>query len=199
MATLLLVILVPRLLPAAYIPLGLGLHKSMEMASSSLSQTLAGLWLDWTRKTADDEDDEYEAGEGLLRIFWIINILQLGCILLLWRFEGHRRRSHSFTLGDDRIERAEEYEQLPLSDVSDGPSSPLTEYASRRLSADDDDNDDIKPVLDPVPDSAPEVEPCSALASTEGERQRSRVYFYISLLFIAFVWIVFLGSAWSRL
>lgn len=197
MASLLMVILVPRLLPPGYIPLGLGLHKSLEMASTSLSQTLAGLWLDWTKKTADDVDDEYVAGEGLLRMFWAINILQFGCILLLWRFEAKRRASL------ERGFSAEEYEQLPMEGVGD--------------ESDHDSEDDLDLSHDSIPNrdqpTHAELEPAeglklaprrrqqtsSAIAADENERRRGRYYLLASLGYICVVWLVFLASAWSRL
>lgn len=194
MATLLLVILVPGLLPPPLVPLGLGLHKSMEMASSSLSQTLAGLWLDWTDDAAVSErmeQEAYEAGEGLLRIFWFINILQLGCIFLLWRFEARRRQFRE----DGLVIQAEEYEQLPMSAVSyDTPSETL--YDDDQSDEGREDEDDIKRQA---------VEPdglagsAAALALDDRERRRGKWAFRASLGFIAIVWVVFLVSAWSRL
>lgn len=215
MATLLLVILIPRLLPPQYIPLGLGLHKSMEMASSSLSQTLAGLWLDWTKKTADDEDDEYEAGEGLLRLFWAINILQVGCIVLLWKFEARRRAR----VDQSRIARAEEYEQLPMASVSDISNSAYDDDDEEDEEEDQDRDRDLNKVTSDTEDDVngesgydsqdPEgevkqsrprpQEMSSALALDDQERRRGRRYLYTSLGFIGVVWVVFLASAWSRL
>lgn len=202
-ATLLLVILVARLLPPGYVPLGLGIHKSMEMASSSLSQTLAGLWLDWTRKTADGEQDEYKAGEGLLRIFWLINLLQLGCMMFLWRLEKKRRVSLR-----DSIEKAEEYEQLPMSDVeSPDVFERNHDYNDTRSESDGEDGRSQSSELEreerlakPEGPNTPEVtEVSSALARDDAERRRGRVCFYASLSMIALVWVVFLISAWSRL
>ncbi|KAF8311200.1 MFS general substrate transporter, partial [Clavulina sp. PMI_390] len=45
-STLLLVLMVPRLVPAKYIPTALGAHKSIESAGSTISLTLAGAILD---------------------------------------------------------------------------------------------------------------------------------------------------------
>lgn len=199
MATLLLVILVARLLPSSLIPLGLGLHKSMEMASSSLSQTLAGLWLDWTKHDDSSERNEtegaYQAGEGLLRIFWTINILQLSCVILLWRFEGRRRKRAA--------ERAVEYERLPMSTVSEGEGD---ETDPEVLEEEDEPLDvsslDDTEEEDEVKRKAPGLEQVavgSALALDDAERRRGKVFFRTSLGFIAFVWAVFLASAWSRL
>lgn len=206
-ATLLLVILVARLLPPAYVPLGLGIHKSMETASSSLSQTLAGLWLDWTKQTSD----EFAAGEGLLRIFWLINLLQLGCMLFLWRLEKKRRVS----LSSASIERAEEYEQLPMSDVeSPDVFERDHDYGDHADEISDDDEEtrwnyndhgdeeqvDERRLAKPEGPNTPEIsEVSSALARDDAERWRGRFFFLISLAMIAVVWIVFLASAWSRL
>lgn len=220
MATLLLVILVPRLLPPQYIPLGLGLHKSMEMASSSLSQTLAGLWLDWSKKTGtiddnDDNDDqvdgdEYGAGEGLLRVFWMINILQLGCIFLLWRFEARRRRRAN----DQRVE-AEEYEQLPMEGVNEASYDDDEEDEDNETEHDDlNSSAGGSPLTKRVGEEElggtveeakigsgrpPDNETSSALVADDNERRRARRYLFISLGFIVLVWVLFLVSAWSRL
>lgn len=213
MATLLLVILIPRLLPPQYIPLGLGIHKSMEMASSSLSQTLGGLWLDWSKDTIteDDEGDEYEAGEGLLRVFWMINIFQLGCIFLLWRFEARRR-----LMADERRLGVEEYEQLPMEGV--GEESVYEDEDNIEGGSEDDPNSvwaggspGLKRITTEEPDDTEEEskigsgprpqsrEASSAVAADDNERRRARWYLFISLGFIGVVWTVFLVSAWSRL
>jgi hypothetical protein len=97
-ATLLLVILIPRILPPRLVPLGLGLHKSMEMASSTLVQTLSGVWLDHGQKGG------FRAGEVLLRVFWVANALQLLTAIILWRLERSRRKALM-------------YEALPLDEV----------------------------------------------------------------------------------
>ncbi|EIW68617.1 hypothetical protein TREMEDRAFT_69096 [Tremella mesenterica DSM 1558] len=174
MATLLMVIVVPRLLPPALVPLGLGLHKSLEMASSSLSQTLSGLWLDHARG-ADEEEAEYQAGSSLLRVYWTINILQFICALFLWRLERKKRR-------EGGVEIAEEYEQLPSSDpVEEGSEGEEQEGRVNKV-----------PLI--------RVDgPSSALVHSEGERRRARWGFGASLGFIGVVWLVFMTTAWSRL
>jgi hypothetical protein len=167
--------------------------------------------LDWTKQTAD----EFAAGEGLLRIFWLINLFQLGCMLFLWRLEKKRRVSLRASAS---IERAEEYEQLPMSDVEspdvfernqeygDTPNeeSDSEEMTRRRDINDDestdDEEDEEERMAKPEGPNTPEVsEVSSALARDDGERRRGRVFFFVSLGMIAVVWIVFLASAWSRL
>lgn len=158
MATLLMVILVPRFLPSSLVPLGLGLHKSMEMASSSLSQTLSGMWL-------DGQEDSVSGGEGLLRIFWTINVLQLGCAVGLWLMEERKRKLSSL---------AEEYESLPLGDIGDELEREEQKVLHRS-------------------------EPSSALASSDAESRRSKIFFRSALGFVVIVWVVFLADAWNEL
>jgi hypothetical protein len=102
MSTLLMVILVPRLLPRRLVPLGLGLHKSMEMASSSMTQTLAGLWLDHARGQG-----EFTAGQRLIAAFWGINTMQLACGGVLWAMtRGTRSQYEPIPISlDDQEER----------------------------------------------------------------------------------------------
>jgi hypothetical protein len=144
MSTLLLVILVPRFLPAQLVPLGLGLHKSMEMASSALSQTLSGMWLDRARAAdgagsgdgsgsgegagegAADESENAWAVSGLVRAFLLVNVAQLVCVVALWRFEAARRKENEAA---GVVQRAEEYERLPMNDLP-------------ALDSSDDDEDD---------------------------------------------------------
>jgi hypothetical protein len=84
-----MVIVVPRILPTHLVPLGLGIHKSMEMASSTIMQTLSGVWLD--HDEISQSRGGYEAGAALLRVFWVINLLQLGCVVWLYWLERKRR------------------------------------------------------------------------------------------------------------
>ncbi|ORX33514.1 major facilitator superfamily domain-containing protein [Kockovaella imperatae] len=129
-ATLLLVILVPRILPSHLVPLGLGLHKSMEMASSSLSQTLAGVWLDHAKVK---DPTERMGGQVLLRTFWLINLLQLACALGLWRFDGWKRKQAYAPIpleGDGQAEDEDECDSpVPLDDGTTGTSQRLQERA----------------------------------------------------------------------
>lgn len=121
MVTLLMVILVPKILPLNLVPLGLGLHKSMEMASTATSQTLSGIWLDSAREGAG-EAARFEVGASLLRSYWTINVLQLVCAVTLWRLEERRRAR-----GNDGIDLsgAEEYEALPLSTIDEEDDATL--------------------------------------------------------------------------
>ena len=237
MSTLLLVLLVPRFLPPTYVPLGLGLHKSMEMASSAMSQTLAGVWLDHGRAAVmpggaarggegGSEGGEGGAGEqgavkGLLRAWLMINVLQLGCVYVLWRFERERRVQANGVTGDDaskKRDEAEEYERLPLNDL------PVLDSSD-----DDSDYEDVQRAkakdvasrpgftntrtdlaagrgVEGIPhrDQAEQDEmlrhaPSSALARTDAERGRSKVFLLASLGWIGLVWVVFLVDAYLDL
>ena len=214
MSTLLLVIVVPRLLPPHLIPLGLGLHKSMEMAASSLSQTLAGLWLDSVKDASEDDGSTgsggkvYDAGGGLLRVFWIINILQLLVALYLWKLEERRRRRAS------TVAAAEEYEQLPgevagASGLARFTSSEDRHGHGHRERDEVDSLDDAAASIDDEAEDEEEIKevsvrpiegpPRSALAADEAEKRRGKRGFMASLGFIALVWMVFMTTAWSRL
>lgn len=183
MSTLLLVILEPKLLPAHLIPLGLGLHKSLETASSSLSQTLAGIILDHIRDKADPDTADFQAGQGLLTIFWVINALQLACAIYLWRLEKSRR-SRLRT----EIERAEEYERIPIADDELDDDEDDHEYAEGGIR-----EEAVKPKTEEV------IEVKSAMAATAVERKRGRWFFFASVGFIGLVWIAFLSTAVRKL
>ncbi|KAG8759577.1 hypothetical protein FRC14_005606 [Serendipita sp. 396] len=101
-STLLLVILVPHLLPLSHVSTGLGAHKSIEKAGSTISQTLAGLILDLKGHKHDPSSDKTSISEGgnslqsiqrLLVVFFVINIVQFLGTLLLWR-DGAYLQTH---------------------------------------------------------------------------------------------------------
>ena len=177
MATLLMVILVPKILPQHLVPLGLGLHKSMEMASTVTSQTSAGLWLDSARL---EEGETGRIRAGLLSSYWVISALQLSCAVIFLRFE-RRRRDES----DDGIElsKAEEYEVLPMNTM-DGEEEVDSEEVLR------------KPLSRAV---LPSAGPTSALAKSDAERRRGTFFFLGSVGWIVVAWLIFLRTAWTRL
>ena len=179
MITLLMVILVPRIVPMHLVPLGLGLHKSMEMASTTTSQTLSGLWLD----SAQGVPENTAAGTGLLRFYWTTNALQLGCAILLWRLEEWRRARPEGPEDGVDLSKAEEYEVLPMTTLEDNMS--------------DADEDVQKPPPDLLLSLA--SGPTSALAKSDRERRRGRYLLVLSLGWIGLAWVVFLGTAWVRL
>lgn len=191
MSPLLMVILVPKLLPPHLVPLGLGLHKSMEMASSSLSQTLAGLWLDRAKAGPESQQDVKTAGRSLIGIWWLLNLGQLACTFWLYWYESKRR-----ALLEDHKTR-EAYERLPMSDVSgdsdsedencdNGQPTPQTAYRQPAEGA----NVFVVHLSD---------QDMTGLARSEAERTRSRFALYGCLVWILVVWTIFLGTAWSRL
>lgn len=189
-----MVILVPKILPPHLVPLGLGLHKSMEMASSSLSQTLAGLWLDRAKPDSavgpDAETDLKSAGRSLIVIWWLVNVCQLACAFWLYRIEGKRRAAVEKQLVK------EEYERLPLSDVSDDS---LVDEGDRHGEV---GGSYFPP--DPTPptttnETRDTPTGMSGLAQSEAEKWRSKIALCGCLGWIALVWTVFLGTAWSRL
>ena len=168
-ATLLFVIVVPRILPAHLVPIGLGIHKSMEMAASSFSQTVSGLWLDHARATTGSGQ---AGGEGLLRTFWAINLLQLLCAVGLWRFEARRR---------GQMERSSDGEYVPVSTLDQGPE----EYELA---------DDAE--LDMVKKPHHRQEPIrSAVAASPSETARGRISFMACCCLVALVWALFLVVA----
>lgn len=185
MATLLMVILVPRFLPPEIVPLGLGLHKSVEMASSAMSQTVSGMWLDRAKGKAEN------GGEGLLRAFWGINLAQLGCAGWLWLLEARRRKSMG---GDGDEDEGKDYERLPMNDLppldSESDSDDEFTYQGRMKSVEKDPVEDIGEA-NPIPSSA--------LARDDQEKSRSKVFLGMSLGWIGLVWVVFLVDAYMDL
>lgn len=126
-STLLLVILVPHILPLSHVPTGLGAHKSIEKAGSTISQTLAGLILDVKgQKHAANSDKAHLDNEGdgnslhsiqiLLTIFFIINVVQFFGTLVLWR-DGSHLQSHP------RHNSTSTYRPVPSDDDATSPTS----------------------------------------------------------------------------
>lgn len=103
-STLLLVILVPHILPLSHVSTGLGAHKSIEKAGSTISQTLAGLILDLKGKKHTTESNKpgfdstapspnsLRSIQILLFVFFIINVIQFGGTLILWRDGTHLQK-----------------------------------------------------------------------------------------------------------
>lgn len=196
---LLLVILVPRILPSSLVPLGLGIHKAVEVAASTATQTTAGLWLDYEQESRGKK----WAVHSLLVIFAALNVLQIGQLLGLWKFEAIRRGQINRKRA--RMFEARRYERLPLSPNEEEPEDSSEEY-------DSDDTTTIQDVFledEPLtlarrnnsPDPLPITidDPQSGLARTDAERHRGKVAFSTSLGFIAFVWIEFIITAWRKL
>ncbi|KAI0963548.1 hypothetical protein AcW1_000594 [Taiwanofungus camphoratus] len=144
---LLLVVIVPRLVPAKYVSTTLGAHKALEQVGSTTFQTLAGIALDIkTKKSAesmpprngDDRDLQY-----LLNAFLVLNVLQLAGILGLARLDRQRRKaaarrtsallsasqSDIDTGVDERNDPSKTEE--PVND-NESPTSPATELPPSR-------------------------------------------------------------------
>ncbi|KLT39988.1 MFS general substrate transporter [Cutaneotrichosporon oleaginosum] len=177
-STLLLVVMIPRIMPVALVPLGLGLHKALETAASSASQTLAGLWLDY----AKERRGESGAAEGLLLIYAAINAVQLISSIALWRFERRRRLAAKHAAWEEYAE----YEELPMED-DDG------------LTSDEDEPLVEDPRARAIAAKIKEDGPQSGLARSEAERKRGRKFFFCGLGFIGCVWTLWIVTAWRKL
>jgi hypothetical protein len=190
-ATLLMVILVPRMLPPHLVSLGLGLHKSMEMASSTLSQTVAGVWLDWA-KGQDEEQQEYQAGQGLLLTFLGINVLQLGCAVVLWKLWARRARELAPGMAYERLPLGElggeGDEDDELDDLESVRNMPLLGRTERVV-------EEVEEVLKSPQMERTLFEP----AITKEERKWGRIFSVSSLGFILLVWAVFFATAWTKM
>ncbi|GMK53678.1 hypothetical protein CspeluHIS016_0102640 [Cutaneotrichosporon spelunceum] len=171
-STLLLVVMIPRMMPVILVPLGLGLHKSLETAASSASQTLSGLWLD----LAKDRRGESGAAEGLVLIYAAINVVQFISAVVLWRFERRRRLAAKHAAWEEYAE----YEQLPMDD-------------------DEGSDDEYADALARIAAKIEEDGPQSGLARNDAERKRSRAFFIAGLGFIICVWTLWIVTAWKKL
>lgn len=175
-STLLLVVMIPRIMPVGLVPLGLGLHKALETAASSASQTLAGLWLDF----AKERRGESGAAEGLLLIYAALNAVQLVSSVALWRFERRRRHAAKHRAWEEYAE----YEELPMDD-------------DEATSDDDVRQDDARARA--VAAKIRQDGPQSGLARSDAERRRGRACFFAGLGFIACVWTLWIVTAWQKL
>lgn len=197
---LLLVILVPRILPSSLVPLGLGIHKAVEVAASTVTQTTAGLWLDFEQESRGKK----WAVHSLLIIFAALNVVQIGQLLGLWKFESVRR--HQISRKRARVIEAVRYERLPMA-----PSEAEEDDSSDEYDSDDEGTaiQDVfladeplaqrRPAQDPDPLPISIDDPQSGLARTGAERRRGKLAFKTALGFIAFVWIEFIITAWRKL
>ncbi|KAG8810684.1 hypothetical protein FRC17_002834 [Serendipita sp. 399] len=157
-STLLLVILVPHLLPLSHVSTGLGAHKSIEKAGSTISQTLAGLILDLKGRKHDPSSDKTSIFEGenslqsiqrLLVIFFVINIIQFLGTLLLWRdgehLQKHPRHTPSASISVYQPIASEDMEASAQRPPSNTYHSRRTTVASESalLSASSDDEEGL--------------------------------------------------------
>ncbi|KAH9937670.1 major facilitator superfamily domain-containing protein [Fomitopsis serialis] len=97
---LLLVVIVPRLVPAKYVSTTLGAHKALEQVGSTAFQTLAGVALDFTKKkhaefTGPTGGDTRRDIQLVLNAFVLLNVLQLVSIFGLAWLDRKRRGSAS--------------------------------------------------------------------------------------------------------
>lgn len=185
---LLLVVLAARILPVDLVPLGLGMHKALETAASTGTQTIAGLYLDYAKDThgGSDNDSDEAAAHSLLLIFAALNVAQLLGAALLWKFEHMRRHAPARGL---TAAYANEYERLPLDDDE--------RRIHPHVSSVDSDTESIDfPGIELLDD---DDGPSSGLARTDAERRRARISFKLCLAFIASVWILFFAVVWAKL
>ncbi len=117
-----MVILIPCLVSQEFVSTGLGLHKSMEMSSSTLSQTLSGVFLDWDtrevlhphpvmqQRVETKDSANIRASRALLGAFLTINILQLlVAIALRYLYRQQEKRPDA---------QRNSYEPLAMSPMS---------------------------------------------------------------------------------
>ncbi|KAF7347810.1 Ribosomal protein L15 [Mycena venus] len=83
---LLLVLLVPKIVPAKFISTALGAHKSLEQTGATIFQTLSGLAMDNAKKNHPDGSSTQE----IINAFLILNMFQLLSILGV-AYLQHRR------------------------------------------------------------------------------------------------------------
>ncbi|KZT74645.1 MFS general substrate transporter [Daedalea quercina L-15889] len=97
---LLLVVIVPRLVPAKYVSTTLGAHKALEQVGSTTFQTLAGVALDLTRKKAENTEptrgDNRRDIQLVLNAFLFLNVLQFASIIGLGWLDRKRREAASW-------------------------------------------------------------------------------------------------------
>ncbi|PCH33619.1 MFS general substrate transporter [Wolfiporia cocos MD-104 SS10] len=93
---LLLVVIVPRLVPAKYVSTTLGAHKALEQVGSTAFQTLAGVTLDLTGKKSSEFRSTQPSNKDiqlLLNAFLLLNVLQLIGVVGLARLDQKRRKA----------------------------------------------------------------------------------------------------------
>ncbi|KAK4687724.1 hypothetical protein P7C73_g2380, partial [Tremellales sp. Uapishka_1] len=218
-ATLLLVLAIPPLVPVRYVSTALGAHKSIESAGSTLATTLAGLLLD--KKARPDPTDpslpppDTKAVHTLLLSFLFFNILQLCFILWLWREDVARTRETE--LECELVKEAENGSALDTSSAGGllSPAEPtetmtLLDPIHHRKSS-------LKPLIDRYRSKSQSnlglgpgvqflhgkdledlVRSTKGMAMTRKGRRRGKRFMVCYWMFVASVWVVFLGVvAWK--
>lgn len=177
-----MVIIAGTLVPREYISTALGMHKSTEMAGTTIAQTLTGLLLDikpMDKPPIVAPSSGKQSVRGLielvvtagskravvraLRAFLSIAVLQTLSVAFLWWLtrRSAQGKSHEREAGYHPIQS---HDDIALAD------SPMSEHAA------------------PLDDAVPS-------ASSSGMRLRGRIGLVASLSVIALAWIVFWGSA----
>ncbi|CAK5280537.1 unnamed protein product [Mycena citricolor] len=168
-APLLLVLIVPKIVPAKFISTALGAHKSLEQSGATILQTLAGFIMDKDKRDRPDGSST----QGILNVFWSLNVFQLLSIMGVAWLQYQRRA---------RPARTTRNETTPSND----PTQPLLQAAAspRRYS---------------TSSSRSGVLPFEEGSLSSGEQKRGKVFAVSSAGFIFCAWALFLSAAWIKL
>ncbi|CCM01967.1 uncharacterized protein FIBRA_04040 [Fibroporia radiculosa] len=227
-APLLLVVIVPRLVPAKYVSTTLGAHKALEQVGSTAFQTLAGVALDITRKKSgnpntpqvgDKKDIQY-----LLNAFLFLNVLQLAAVVGLNRLDRRERRNAaqrtlpSTTEDEVVVTNHTKNGQSPKSEASLGAGiwpisqiggpAPLCDLGDACCRASTSDAALSVPLLRDTsrtpsylmfPRPRRSDSVSSKVPRSRAVLQRGRAFAALSAMLIVFAWVLFLGTAYLKL
>jgi len=189
---LLLVVIVPQIVSLKYVSTALGVHKSLEQTGSTIFQTLAGLTLD----TQDKNSATQLAMQRLLNIFFIFNVFHILTIVGLALLQ---RRKDS---ADAESPRQVSEHMSPLI----SPSSPTMNRGSVRLSSEI-NAEEVQSLLQVsnTPNSA-RINHTSGIRQgmkddkiMMGVKRRGTIFVICCAGLILFAWVLFMGTAYTKL
>ena len=125
----------------------------------------------WLDHARRKSSDIRVGGRGLLRAFLTLNVLQLACAVALWRFNDWKKQQAA---------------------VQGGYIAVSTFNRERVF-------DELDSEMLSVTDKPQVIEVKTAIATSDEERSRSKVFFICCIVFVGIVWVVFLGVAWRDL
>lgn len=177
----------------------------MEQTGATIFQTLAGLVLDGANDKGSHGQGPTRASQGeawttqrLLNVFLVFNVLQLLGIIGL-SYLDHRRRQAADAL-QSAVEDQEgaEHESEEESTFTGGEGDILASEIGPLSSP-----EQRKPLLGPRPRADSSASYPSSCPSQgvcgRSEIRRGRIFMCLCAVLICSAWVLFLGTAWSRL
>ncbi|KAF7969819.1 hypothetical protein HWV62_25946 [Athelia sp. TMB] len=191
LGVVLLVLLVPRIVPARYVSTALGAHKAIESCGSTIAQTLAGITLDFGSRVPPPIATTTSASlpassaqiQTVLGAWLLINLLQLAAVAGLLRLDRARSRA-----------QGRGYQPLATSAEPDAEIADTEDALG--VHAGSDETLALSPISSrpsPMPKGSGDGEPERELGT--GEARRGRVCAALAGATVVGTWALFMVSA----